>query len=131
MLKNLGEYVTYYLDRLEGSEAESAFHSLIEAPREALPLLVEAYHQESCSSKQAAVVEVVCQFRDANTIPFLAAALHDGSDEIWKQALDGLVTMGGDPALEALRNEKNSLSATCEKAGGIDEAIEQIRTGSA
>ena len=68
MSENLDEYVAYYLDRLEGPEAENAFHSLIEAPVEAVPLLVEAYHQQSCSSKRAAIVEILWQFRDAKTV---------------------------------------------------------------
>ena len=127
MLENLNDYVAYHLDRLEGAEAENAFHSLIEAPKEAVPLLIEAYQQETLFSTRAVIVEIIWQFRDPTTVPFLATALRDDSEEVWKQALDGLVTIGGGIALEALRSEKSSLPVTSKKVEWIDEAIKQIQ----
>ena len=96
MPEKLDEYVAYYLDRLEGPDAENAFHSLIEAPKEAVPLLIEAYHQKTRSSARAAILDIVAQFRDPTTIPFLGAALRHDSEEIWKHALDGLVMIDAD-----------------------------------
>ena len=127
MSANPNEYVAHYLDRLEEPDAENAFHFLIEAPAEAAPLLVEAYHVQSCSSKRAAIVEIIWQFRNAKTVPFLATVLRDDSDDIWRQALDGLVAIGGDTALEALRSEKTSLPVTGKKTRWIDEAIEKVQ----
>ncbi|MCX7428467.1 MAG: HEAT repeat domain-containing protein [Planctomycetia bacterium] len=126
MPHDLNEYVAYFLDRLEGPEAKNAFHALVEAPNEAVPLLVAAYDRETRSSMRAAVVEVLRQFRDPRTVPFFATALRDDSQEIWSEALDGLVTIGGSGALDALRCYRSSLSASSKKAEWIDEAIGQI-----
>jgi HEAT repeat protein len=124
--ENLHEYVAHHLDRLDGPEAKDAFHALIEAPKQIVPLLVEAYHKRTRSSMRAAIVEVVWQFRDPGAVPFLAAALRDDSEEIWRQALDGLVAIGGGGALDALRGHRGGLPARGEKAEWIDEAIGQI-----
>jgi hypothetical protein len=40
------------------------------------------------------------QFRDPAALPVLAEALQDPYEVVWKDALDGLVTLGGPEALE-------------------------------
>jgi hypothetical protein len=66
--KNLDEYISYYLDRLEVPQAANAFHSLIEAPKEAVPSLVEVYYNKTRSSKRAVIFEITCQFRDPKIV---------------------------------------------------------------
>jgi hypothetical protein len=127
VLENLEEFVSYHCDRLEGPDADIAFHSLIQAPRKAVPVLVRRYHTEARTAVQAAIVEVVSHFRDPTTVPFLATALRSESERVWKQALDGLVTVGGGPALEALRSERRCAPAPSVKVEWIDEAIEQVQ----
>jgi len=129
--ENLEEYIAYYLDRIEGPEAENAFHSLIEAPKETVPLLVKAFNNETRSSKREVILEIICQFRDPITVPILIDAMRDDSEIIWKRALDGIVTLGGEIALEILHNEKTRFPVTRMKTEWIDEAIEQIREESA
>jgi len=62
-------------------------------------------------------------------LPALARALGDQSKEVWKDALDGLVTLGGDQSLAILREERQSIVAKPsenEKLEWIDEAIDQV-----
>lgn len=52
---DLVAYVAYYLERLDGPEADSAYHCLVEAPNGAAPPLTEAYHRETRTSRRAAI----------------------------------------------------------------------------
>jgi HEAT repeat protein len=123
---NLAEYVAYWVERLEGPDSARAFHSLEETNSDVIPFLVDAYHREKSNTRRAAIVELVWQHRDSAALPFLAAALREDHERIWQQALDGLVTLGDEDALDALVTERASLSVSEKKADWIDEAIEQI-----
>ena len=135
MIQDLHVFVDYYVAHLAGPRGDEAFHALIHAPTSALPLLVDAYKRQTTSpATRAAIVEVVWQFRDQGTVPFLAEALQEEDEDIWKQALDGLVTIGGIAAIEALRAERHRRKAQSQsvshKVEWIDEAIGQIESGS-
>ena len=81
---DIDEYVAYYLDRLDGREAGNAFEYLVEAPKEAVPLLIDAYHREARASRRAEIVEIVWQFRDPATVQFLATALREPHRLQWR-----------------------------------------------
>jgi HEAT repeat protein len=123
----LSEYVEYYLTKLRTKEAGDAWHSLIEAGPEALPLIVEAYAQARDRCERVTLVQVVCQYRAPAAAPFLAGLLHDPDPEVWKTALDGLVTLGGAEAVRLL--ESFQQSADREKREWVSEAMEQIAEG--
>jgi hypothetical protein len=63
-------------------------------------------------------------------IPFLSEVLNDPKEEVWKQAIDGLVTIGSPEAVKSLRaaRERHFSSPNVAKdfCGWIDEAIQQI-----
>src|SRR4030095_13225994 len=72
---------------------------------------------------------VVRQFRDQAALPVLAEALQDPHEIVWKDALDGLVTLGGLEALEILRDIRTNLGndLSVERHAWISEAIAQIQ----
>ena len=49
----------------------------------------------------------------------------DAEARVWKEALDGLVAIGGSDALDAIRQARDR--AKGKKAEWLDEAIGQIR----
>jgi hypothetical protein len=120
--------VAHYLDRLDGPGSDDAFHSLLECSREALPALIEAYWSEKRVGVKAAIVRIVWMSRDPGTVGFLVSTLQDVDAAVWKEALDGLVTIGGEQVLDALRESMESESHS-EKLPWICEAIEQVRSG--
>ena len=105
---------------------ESAFHTLLEAPSSVVPVLVEQYKICSAVESRAQIVEVIWQHRQRSTVGFLAAALEDAHAEVWKQALDGLVTIGGPEGQAALETFLVD-HAEDERASWVKEAIEQLR----
>jgi HEAT repeat protein len=105
---------------------EGAFHTLIEAPDDIVPRLTQEFHSQADGELRARLVEAIWRHRLPSTIPFLATALTDEHAEVWKQALDGLVTIGGDSAKETLHACKRALDTTDERNAWINEALDQL-----
>jgi hypothetical protein len=73
---------------------------------------------------------VIWQFRDVAALPLLASALRDRQGSVWKEALDGLVTLGGQGALDVLLEARTAVANypdASDRLGWIDEAIGQIQ----
>lgn len=126
----LKERVAQLLGDLEGPYAESVVCALTELPG-ALPILADAYHSETDHRRRQMVVHILWQFRDLAALPTLAVALSDPDDRVWKEALDGIVTLGGPSALRVLLEARAALSEAQVRRGWIDEAIDQVQEGSA
>jgi len=120
------EMVFHYIQRLAGPDGEDAYHSLVEANDAIVPFLIEAFRAERSPAIRAELVEIVWQHRLPETVGFLAEALDDPAPEVWKSALDGLVTLAGQAAISILVSAKQRTQGG-EKADWIDEALEQIR----
>src|SRR5262245_40284300 len=97
------ETVAYYLERLRQGDDEEAFFGLIESHSRVVPVLIEAFATEKDRVVRAQIIQYIWQHRRPDTVPFLAHVLHDPEPAVWKEALDGLVAIGGDGALQALQ----------------------------
>src|SRR6266705_3517438 len=132
MSEDLKEEVARLLDQfLNGPRGEDALCNLTNLPQ-ALPLVAEAYAREGEPGRRAEIVRCLWEFRDSAALPTLAAALHEDHDPVWKEALDGLVALGGDAALRILEAERANPSTSRRdviKREWIDEAIGQVRDG--
>lgn len=126
---DLRRTVTELPAELDGPEAENALCTLRDL-RDALPLVAEAYGRENDGRRREILIHCLWQFRDITALPTLAAALRDPDARVWKEALDGIVTLGGDAALRVLEEARGipSEEAKAEtKREWIDEAIRQIQ----
>jgi hypothetical protein len=120
----LAAYVWDKVAQLSGPNAEDAWHSLVEAGSAALPYVVEAFDAAHDDRIKVSLVEVVGQYRLAEGVPLLTVSLRHPNADIWKAALDGLVMLGGQPALDALILARTT--APPDQGALITEAIEQI-----
>ena len=125
----LEEYAAYHLARL----GENAYFSLIEADHAILPILVRAFRAERDPASKAEILEIIWQHRQPEAIPVLFEALYDPSPAVWKQALDGLVTLDQPDCMTAIEKARGR---TFEKEKDrkyflefLDEAIHQLRYG--
>jgi hypothetical protein len=115
------------LDLARDGDIGAAFHGLIELRDDDIPALQEAYRVESEPAIRALVVEAVWQHRLPSTTDFLAVALADPHLEVWKRALDGLVTLASAESRKALEAALESAAARdSEHRAWIEEAIGQI-----
>jgi hypothetical protein len=119
------------IQKYEQGKREHAFHSLTKADDDILPELIDAFNNESKAEIQAFLVQVIWQHREPSIIPFLGSLLSSSGPLIWKEALDGLVTLASPEALEALISARSRnfprKQDTEEFQEWLEEAIEQVR----
>jgi HEAT repeat protein len=118
----------YYIQQLGGPNHDDTFHGLIEANVSVIPALIAAYRAESSSRKRAVLIEIIGYHR-LSTVDFLAEALQDNEPEVWKAALDALVTLNHSNALQTLTNALVHFQKMRdqERVEWIDEAAQQIK----
>ncbi len=98
----------------------------------AMPLFVDALRRETDTARRRRLVSIIWRFRDPVALPALAVASADHGDEVWKEALDGIVAIGGQAAMQILRDAQVSLAADPRAAGKLEwipEAIQQVQEG--
>jgi HEAT repeat protein len=120
-----------YLDRLDELTWDDEDPRLDFGER-ALPYFVAAFGAESSPERRARLIRVIWQIRDMAALPTLAVALSDPSSKVWKEALDGIVTLGGNQARAILIEARATVairSAETDKLAWIDEALTQVIEG--
>ena len=119
MTEDLRAQVRHY-----ASSSPVEWHRLVELGPEGLPYVVEAFHEATGRAAKIDLIGVVREYRTAEALPFFEELLRQDNADLWKASLDGLVVLGGKPALDVLTAARGSASA--DKREWIDEAIEQI-----
>ncbi len=105
------EYVANCLDRMrhgDGADAENAYFSLIEANPVVVPILIGAFAQDENHEIRAKIAKCIWLHRRPVDIGFLSELLYDSDKAVWQEALDGLVTIGGNEAVQALKKGPGS-----------------------
>ena len=122
--------INRYLQQFRQGDRDGAFFGLLEMGPEALPTLMAMYHLERDKDARALLVEVVWQNRKLATVSFLKEALDDGEPVVWKQAVDGLVSLASCTSLDVLRSARaggaSKRQVSEEFCRWIDEAVEQV-----
>jgi HEAT repeat protein len=124
-MPDLREHVADYVRDLSGPARDDAWHSLVEVGPDALPYLIEAFHVSSDASAKLGLARVIAEYRSEDALPFFAECLRNAEPDIWKAALDGLVSLGGRATLDILTIARNT--STPDRREWIAEAVEQIR----
>lgn len=123
--------ILHYVEQLRGAKSEEAFFALLHLEDKYLSTLMNAYRQQSDITVKANLVEVIWQHRQSDTLVFLLEALQHEHEAIWKNALDGIVTIAGENSLNLLESEKKRLLANPlidqNRLEWIDEAVSQIK----
>lgn len=105
--------IRFFLDQARAGDSESAFHGLRELGVSCLPEIQSAYRSEPDSQIRAFILSVVREWRSPSSVGFLAEAIQESSPDVWKAALDGLVTLASaEAALElesAICQERDDL----------------------
>ncbi len=129
---NVDEPFAYYLDRLRKGDGD-AVHSQMDLGPNSLPLIEQAIAAETEASVRQDLVHVAWQTRVPAALKILAASMNDAEPEVWKEAIDGLVCLGTQEAIDVL------IRARSQRPGRpthgrysfvewIDDALMQIKT---
>ncbi|MEX0803530.1 MAG: hypothetical protein WD688_09470 [Candidatus Binatia bacterium] len=94
------------LDRFRSGDEEDAFFELLDIPGDLLPVLIDVFRTEPNVAIRALLVRVAWERRDHLALAFLGEALNDLQEEIWQQALDGLVAFALPESLEILQRAR-------------------------
>jgi hypothetical protein len=122
--------VQHYIAKLGDSNDDDAFHRLLELGPSVLPSIREGFRASSSRAVRHRLAEIVRHARSAEALPFLSDLLDDDEAEIWKTALDGLVSLGWEQAnarpqvLDILRAKREVVQS--EQREWIDEAMDQV-----
>jgi hypothetical protein len=118
------------LDKFRGGEEEAAFFALLEIPGDVLPALIDAFRIETDAAIRALLVRAAWDRRDHSALPFLGEALSELQEQVWQQALDGLVAFASPESLEILRRARHRDCADDAAAKRfrlwLEEAIQQV-----
>jgi hypothetical protein len=119
------------LQRFRSGAEEEAFFELLEMPGDVMSTLTIAFRTEQDPAIRALLIKVAWQRGDRQAIAFLAEAVNQSDEEIWQEALDGLVALASPEALAVLMaartRELADESATKRFQSFVSEAIEYIR----
>jgi hypothetical protein len=119
------EVVNELLKRLHSGD-EDAFHSLLELESDIHPSLTQAFNSAHSATEKARILEVAWQRREHSCLPLVKIALGDPDKAVWKEALNGLVALASQDALQTLLAARASASAELQE--WIDDAADQIRS---
>jgi len=101
-------------------------------PGDAISGIIDAFRVEARSDVRAFLVKAAWERREPAVLPFLAQALTDDAEEVWQEALDGLVANASAEALKILqsaRSRKFAAEKTTKRFHlWLEEAIQQIES---
>lgn len=119
------------IDLFRGGDEDGALQGLIELPDDALAELTEYFRSEALAPIRALIVRAVWERRSPLSLPFLGEALRDPEEEVWQEALDGLVTLASAESLNILQTAKVTGSSVEDHDRRfqlwVAEAIEQVK----
>ena len=98
--------ITEYLERFRQGDVDEAFHGLLEMDDASLTELMAAFQAENDIDMRVFLLRVLWQHRQQSVISLLEESLFDSEPRIWREALDGLVTLASPEAVDALRAAK-------------------------
>jgi HEAT repeat protein len=94
------------IDKFRRGDEEAAFFDLIELEGDVLPALIELFRSDSDVALRSLLVRVAWERRDPAALALLADALGQHDEEIWQEALDGLVTFASPESLVILQQAR-------------------------
>jgi hypothetical protein len=114
----------HYVSCLNGDDSENAWHYLVDLGPLALPYIRESLYCESDNRKREQLIQILAEHRDEKSLGLFSDALYDPAEEVWKTALDAIVTVGGSTARDLLQTAEAKIAAG--RREWLREALEQI-----
>ena len=115
---------------MASGDNEAAFFKLLEMPGDVLPVMVDIFHSERLPETRAFLIKVAWEHRDPAALPLLGEALNASEEQIWQEALDGLVAFSSQEPLDVLPSARSRKikdeTDTKRFHVGLEEAIQQI-----
>ena len=99
-------------------------------PGDVLTGIIDVFHVEPRADIRAFLVKAAWERREETVIPFLAEALNNNAEEVWQEALDGLVAFSSPASLKILQSARSRKFTEETEAKRfnlwLEEAIQQV-----
>jgi HEAT repeat protein len=120
--------VKRWIQDLRAAPGGEAFRKLSSAGPDALPEIMSAVRNEKDTTVRAKLIEALWRQPDPSLVPFLIEQLNDPNEIVWKEALNGLVTVANEDARKAVKAALKKLGRKGEpmRVEWYNEALEQI-----
>jgi HEAT repeat protein len=119
------------VEQFSSGLGEDAFFALIELKGDVLPAIAAVFRSEPHPDIRALLINAAWERREDAVLPLLAEALNDEAEEVWQEALDGLVAFAGEHTLEILvqaRSRKFTDGPSTQRFRlWLEEAIQQVQ----
>lgn len=130
-MKTLQDASDYYLRKLRAGDFDSAFHGLIDLDPVVIQLLIAEYRKETSMELRSKLLRIIIEFRTPHALPLLDEAVRDRRGDVYKVALDGLVSLASTEAVNVLESvvweEEAAASPNLEYIEWVREALGQTR----
>jgi HEAT repeat protein len=130
-MRDIAALVEHYLHEWDSREWAHAYHSLIELGPQVLPELERRFHESRDAAFRGVLVELARQVHSADALPLFEGALADEAPEVWKQALDGLVSLASLASIllieRALARTPPGRTSAAEWYSWVQEALQQAQ----
>lgn len=122
------QFITDQIIGLGGSEAEAegSLAVLVGLGSDIVPQLMADFWRAPDPRVRARLVQVIAEARLESSLTFLAEAMDDLYDATWMNALDGIVAIGGMPAVNILHDLFFTMNSDDHRKFWIREALDQV-----
>jgi hypothetical protein len=128
-MSSVDNAVRSYIESIRAGDFETGFFGLLDIP-DALALLIDEANRPENRAIRAALTKIIWEYRRPEAIDFLGNALGDPDPNVWKEALDGLVTIDGPESahciMAALARVKDGSIQNGLSVEWLVEALEQM-----
>ena len=121
--------IDYYLEMYRRGDIDNAFHGLLETDHEILPELMQVYRRERDVDVREFLIKIIWEHRDPSIVRFLGEVLTENEPGVWREALNGLVSLASPDALQILQSARTRVCSAKRESEEfhrwLEEAIEQ------
>ncbi|MBN1395059.1 MAG: HEAT repeat domain-containing protein [Pirellulales bacterium] len=122
----------YYFELYRKGDEEGAFFGLLESGSDGIADIMTAFRAEPDTQARAFLLRVLRNIRNPSTLALLGEAICDKEPIVWKEAIDGLVSLASPSAIKSLQTARtktfDNQADEKEFHEYIDEAIKQLKT---
>jgi hypothetical protein len=128
----MDEQIQYWIEQYQKGDQDNAFHGLLEIGHKATAKLIDCFHKTSDHQLRAFIVHVIRNYHNSSSIEFFKEALLDPNPDVWKEAMDGLISLASPQSLESLQSANNRQFTNQQDTNmfreWLEEAIQQVHT---
>jgi hypothetical protein len=120
----MNDALQHYLEIARAGDSDAAFHGLRDLPQVSLNDLTVTFRSENDPEIRGLILRVAKDRRVAESLELFSEAITDPNQQVFEEAMDGLVSLGTPDAKTALNSSFPKLTA--QRQNQIRESLESF-----